>query len=646
MRCAAALLTLVICLLTAPNASAQTSPADALPDWIWANPNAAPNETVYLRSTVTLAKNPRTAVMHALVDGDLTLYINGREVASATGRATPTSRELSRFFKPGQNTLAIRATNDATPSAAVALKFDIVLPGFVQDWARTDATWRTSTTEQPDWFTPGFDDSAWRNAHGFGSLTDDSHPFGDGGMGSDATDPADIDTPEHFAIELVRSSLPGEGSWISIAFDPQGRITLGVERAGALRLTLNDTGAVTRVEPLANFPGEARGLLYAYDSLYANVSDYANNRNGVYRLRDTDGDDQYDDVQHLFEIKGGPGHGRNSLRLGPDGLIYVICGDSTRFPTQLKPDSKSPYRFTGDGYMPDRPYTQPGSRPRLDAIGPGGYLARFDRDGQNIQLIAAGLRNPYDIDFNADGEIFTFDADMEPDAGTPWYRPTRVYHLVDGGEFGWRKGVGQWPAYYPDMTPPVIDIGLSSPTGIVFGTRARFPQKYRDALYLADWSYGKIIAVYPTPRGSSYTAIFEDFITGRPFNTTDVEIGPDGHMYITTGGRGTQSGLYRVRYTGTIKPDPEPVLTSLPKTSLRDMRRGLERRITERGYTPEGWPTEYKGPLRDDTPLRHTLRLMLEHRMTPAEADRTLNDARPDNLELTLLPLVRTAKDT
>ncbi len=75
---------------------------------------------------------------------------------------------------------------------------------------------------------------------------------------------------------------------------------------------------------------ECRGLLYAYDALYAN----ANNSKGLYRLRDTDGDDRFDEVRLLREFPGGVGHGRNDLALGTDGLIYSIHGDSVDVPTR------------------------------------------------------------------------------------------------------------------------------------------------------------------------------------------------------------------------------------------------------------------------------------------------------------------------
>ncbi len=69
-------------------------------------------------------------------------------------------------------------------------------------------------------------------------------------------------------------------------------------------------------------------------------------------------------------------------------------------------------------------------------------------------MFSIGYRNPYDMDFNRDGELFVYDADMEWDMGMPWYRPTRVVHATSGSEFGWRSGSGKWPTYYADSLPP------------------------------------------------------------------------------------------------------------------------------------------------------------------------------------------------
>jgi len=184
-------------------------------------------------------------------------------------------------------------------------------------------------------------------------------------------------------------------------------------------------------------------------------------------------------------------------------------------------------------------------------MAPGGWVCKTDPDGKSFELISMGFRNQYDIAFDPNGELFTFDADMEWDVGLPWYRPTRVCHVVSGSEFGWRHGSGKWPEYYPDNVPPVINIGPGSPTGITFGTAAKFPAKYQNALFIADWSYGMIFAIHLQADGSSYKATIEKFCSAPALPITDMVINPLDHaLYFLVGGRRVQSALYRITYTG------------------------------------------------------------------------------------------------
>ena len=164
--------------------------------------------------------------------------------------------------------------------------------------------------------------------------------------------------------------------------------------------------------------------------------------------------------------------------------------------------------------------------------------------------MSIGYRNPYDMDFNPDGELFAYDADMEWDMGTPWYRPTRAMHATSGSEFGWRSGTGKWPNYFVDSLPAAVDLGPGSPVGVTFGTGAKFPEKYQRALYLLDWTFGTMYAVHLKPEGSSYVGEKEEFVSRGALPLTDAVIGDDGAMYFTVGGRGTQSALYRVTYVG------------------------------------------------------------------------------------------------
>jgi len=404
-------------------------------------------------------------------------------------------------------------------------------------WVVSDATWSGGkplgpTNAEPD--RDPFDFKKTFDAY-------NSWKLAAAGTQSLATDPATIQAPPGFRVELVRSSQAGEDSWVSMAFDPQGRITLGMEKQGLLRLTVSGSGD-QKMECINETLRECRGLLYAHEALYAN----ANNSKGLYRLRDADGDGVFEESVELLHTDGGVGHGRNHIKAGPDGRIWIAHGNNVVLTDKVSP--QSPLQNYRDDQLIPNPWD--GTMFDGDVKLPAGHILSMLPDGSDVQLVAGGLRNPLDIAFNKAGELFTFDADMERDVGTPWYMPTRVLHVVPGADFGWRRGTGRWPAWYPDTLPSVIDIGLSSPTAIFFGYGSSFPGRYRDALFLFDWSYGRIIAVHLTPNGKSYAAEQETFIGGRPLNVTD------GAMWFTTGGRGTQSGLYRVVWEGTESPRP------------------------------------------------------------------------------------------
>jgi len=124
--------------------------------------------------------------------------------------------------------------------------------------------------------------------------------------------------------------------------------------------------------------------------------------------------------------------------------------------------------------------------------------------------------------------IFTYDSDMEWDLGLPWYRPTRICHVTNGSEFGYRENDQKWNAEYIDNLPSILEIGQGSPTNMMSGHNANFPAKYRRGLFTFDWSFGIKYHVNLIPQGSSYTAKAEEFISGTPLPLTDGAIGPDG----------------------------------------------------------------------------------------------------------------------
>ncbi len=345
-----------------------------------------------------------------------------------------------------------------------------------------------------------------------------------------------------FKVELLHSAGPSEGSWISMAVDGRGRFIISPQgKEPLLRLTVAG-GRLKKIERLTTPVTGAMGLLYAEGSLFADGT--GPKGWGLYRLRAKGGG--FAAPEFLRPFSNGGEHGSHAVLLGPDHKLYVVCGNFTRVPPDVSPDS--PHRHYGDDQLLPRAEDGRGFGAGLKP--PGGMVVRMDLDGSHCELLAAGTRNTYAADFSPDGELFGFDSDMEWDWGTAWYRPIRINHWVSGGDYGFREGTGKFPEYYEDTLPSILNVGIGSPTGVRFGTRGRFPQKYRRACFVEDWSYGRVLAVQLTPHGASYDASVETILRGIPLNLTALEFGRDGALYFITGGRGTESGIYRLTYSG------------------------------------------------------------------------------------------------
>jgi putative heme-binding domain-containing protein len=371
-----------------------------------------------------------------------------------------------------------------------------------------------------------------------------------------------------FKAELLYSvPKETEGSWVSLTTLPGNKLIACDQYGSLYRITPPPIGTKdgTKIEKLAIDIGAAQGLCWAFDSLYVVVNNAA--KSGLYRVTASKPGGELDKVELLRKFEGHNGgglgeHGPHAVIKHPDGKrLTVVCGNQTKI-TELT-SSKVPKNWGEDHLLPRLP---DGNGFMAGVLGPGGAIYNVSLDGKEWELFSVGFRNQYDAAYDAHGNLFTYDADMEWDYNTPWYRPTRVCQVTSGSEFGWRNGAGKYPAYYPDNLPGICDIGPGSPTGVVFGYGAKFPAKYQNALFICDWSYGKMYAVHMTPNGSVMKGTPEEFVTGTPLPLTDIVIGDDGAMYFTTGGRKTQSGLYRVTYVGTestAKAEPAPQTTSL-----------------------------------------------------------------------------------
>jgi putative heme-binding domain-containing protein len=372
------------------------------------------------------------------------------------------------------------------------------------------------------------------------------------------------------------------------------------------------------VEKLSAEVNGAHGLLYAFDSLYVLVNEKPNVA-GLYRLRDTKGTGQFDEKTLLREINGHGEHGNHSITLSPDGKsLYIACGNTTTQPEFEHTRGSRP--FKEDQVVPctSRAVTFSDTRPNA-------FTCKVSPDGKRFELIVAGLRNHFDTAFNALGDLFTYDSDMELDAGTPWYRPTRIYHLVSGGDYGFRDNSGKLPGYFPDIVPPLVEVGPGSPTGVVSGLGAAFPAKYQHAIYACDWTYGTLYAVHLTPKGAGYEAKLEEFLYGKPLPLTDAVIGKDGAMYFAIGGRLTQSAVYLVTYEGKESTAPAAAPVETPEHKLRVELEGLH----EEGTGPEAIDKAWPYLSHADRLVRYAARVAIERQPSKLWAARALKQTQP-----------------
>jgi putative heme-binding domain-containing protein len=369
----------------------------------------------------------------------------------------------------------------------------------------------------------------------------------------------------------------------TMAIDARGRMF--VAGRGYIRQLIDERGdgKASRALDVADNPKEgAQGLLVEGNTLYA-VGDGALRR---FQLG-PDGRAIGKSVE-LVHVKTGQEHTAHAVRRGPDGWLYLLCGDAT-----------------GDfGKL----------LPRLAPIKlpVGGFMLRFSPDFLTTELVADGFRNPYDFDFTADGEPITFDSDNERCVGLPWYEGCRVYHIVPGGHYGWQapQHATTWrmPPYFIDVIAPILDLGRGSPTGVACYRHRQFPEYYRGGMFLADWTFGRIWFVKLTPRGGTYEGKAEPFLQ----SSGDLGLAPTalavhpltGDLYVSIGGRGTRGAVYRISYPGGERTGF--VTPALPaESSTFALRRYFEKAVRDQGRLRDAGVSDFiRGVNQPDRPIR------------------------------------------
>ncbi|HLF27438.1 MAG TPA: PQQ-dependent sugar dehydrogenase [Anaerolineae bacterium] len=303
--------------------------------------------------------------------------------------------------------------------------------------------------------------------------------------------------PEGFSLIVVAERLP---RLTTLAFGPDGALYAGLRQDGIIRLTdaAGDHRYETRTEFAPAFD-ELLGLAWRGDTLYVSY------RGAISTLRDTDRDGVADARSDIVTDLPVGRHQNNSLVFGPDNRLYLPLGSTCDACVETDPRSAS--------------------------------ILSFAPDGGDARIIAGGLRNAYDLAFDAQGNLFATENGRDDLGDT--LPPEELNHIVPGSNYGWPDcwGVGQGSGCDGARAPVAEFDARSSADGLVFYLADQFPPEYRGNAFVALWgSYivatrPRVMRVQLSLAGDTFAGQVSDFATGlgRPL---DLVVGPEGALYI------------------------------------------------------------------------------------------------------------------
>ena len=353
--------------------------------------------------------------------------------------------------------------------------------------------------------------------------------------------------PAKFEVTLFASE-PLVRQPCSMAFDERGRLFVGMgpqyrspkpETPGdsvVLFLDANGDGKADTTKVFATGFNAIQGLAWHGRDLWiANAPDLT-------IVKDLDGDDEADEYNKVYTDLGNLEHGLHGLNWAPDGKLYMSKGNSKGLnqpgryaPKPFRdlwglaapvdvPDFPAPEKFSKDNYR--RAYHDPADDWGLD----GGVL-RCDDGGHNLEIVARGFRNPWDIAIDSGFNWIGTDNDQ--------VMGDRVIMPFYGAHFGWNH---RWSSHWgTDPHAPTAPVSgplfEGSGTGVVFCQSPQFPPEYRGAFLVNDWLLKATYVWRPEWDGALMRPVgggFTPFIEGGSslFRPTDMEFGPDGALWV------------------------------------------------------------------------------------------------------------------
>ena len=457
--------------------------------------------------------------------------------------------------------------------------------------------------------------------------------------------------PEGFEISLYASE-PLIRNPTCIAFDRIGRayVAQGPQfrkpkkdtPGDSIKILIDhdDDGVADAAKTFAQGFNSIHGLAWKGNDLYvANAPDFT-------VVRDTDGDDVADEYIRIYTDLGNVEHSLHGLNWGPDGKLYMSKGNSKGL-TQPGRIAPKPFRELWGVEWPDSTPDLPPAKTfspenyrktyhnPADDWGREGGILRCDPMGKNLEITSRGFRNPWDMAMNDTFDFIGTDNDQN--------EGDKIFMPFFGAHFGWGH---TWSYNWSDgnhlpTAPHSGPFFNGSGTGVIYYSLDKFPEQYRNVFFINDW--GRKCTYVMRPRwngallqsdtGDKPLEIFAD-AKGSLFKPSDIEVGPDGALWILGWGNGygvewegepklenqiNEGRIFRVWHSESLPDKRSKWLTSkrrkfLSTWSQKDLIKDITRSIP-------GWRTDAQHELlrRSTKKMSDSLIRLTKHAKTPAE---------------------------
>lgn len=171
----------------------------------------------------------------------------------------------------------------------------------------------------------------------------------------------------------------------------------------------------------------------------------------------------------------------------------------------------------------------------VEGYGDGGNIMRCRLDGSQIEEVATGFWNPFDLKFTQEGRLLATDND--PDSRGP----NRLLEIVAGGDYGYKSLYGgsgihpflAWNGELPGTLSYAAALG-EAPSGLVDATNSNFPAEYRSNILAAIWEENTIVRISLREKGGALVGETQILIQGdSTFHPVALAANSKGDIYMT-----------------------------------------------------------------------------------------------------------------